>query len=193
MTILQADGTTEVTLHGPVHQNTPQNAALGGPAGAANRGKRRRKPSTGKRPENVNMARKRALRTKLTSITCQRVNGLQRESLEDPALHPALYHIDITHQLREKGNPLSPSGTRGPTLDPTHPVHPDPEGGHIHDPEAFLDQDGGLILDPDLDPILYPDPGRDQDPGTDLGLHPEKGVCLDPQEAGEPVNPNHRP
>lgn len=197
MTILQADGTTEATLHGPGRQNTPQTAALRSPASAGNRGKRRRKPNTRRKPKNVNTARRRAPRTKLQSLTCQRAKGqcLQKESPEDPVLHPAPLQTSIIHQLGGGDSPRCLSETHGPTLDPTHPVSPDLEGGPglIQDPEAFLGPEVGLCPDPDLIPTLDLDPGQDQDPGTDLGLHPERGICLDPQERGKPASPNRRP
>lgn len=197
MTILQADGTTEVTLHGPGQQNTPQIAALKGPASSANRGSKRRKPNTRRRPKNVNAARRRARRTKPESITCQRAKGqcLQRESPEDPVLHPAPPQISVTHQLVGGGGPRRLTETHGPTLDPTHLVSPDLEGGqgHIQDPEAFLGLEVGLCPDPDLLLTLGLDPGPDRDPGTDLGLHPERGVHPDPGQRGKPVNPNRSP
>lgn len=199
MTILQADGMTEATLRGPGQQNIRQTAALRGPTSVANRGKRRRKPSTRRRPKNVNTARKRAPRTNLESLFCQRAKGqcLQKESPEDPVLHPAPLQISIIHQLGEGGGPLCLSETRGPTLDPTYPVGPDLEGSpdHIQDPGAYLGLGVGLCPDPDLSPILVhaQDPGQDQDPGTDLGLHRERGVCPDLQEQGKPASPNRTP
>lgn len=193
MTILQADGATEATLHGPDHQSTPQAAALRGRASTAKRGKRRRKPNT-RRPKNVNVARRRVPRTKLKSLTCQRAKDpcLQKESPEDPILHP--FPLNIIHQL--EGGPGSHclSEGRGPTLGPTHPVGQDLEGGpgHFQDPEVFLGLEVGLSRIPDLSPILDHDldPGQDQDPGTNLGLHQERGVHPDPQERGRPASLN---
>lgn len=138
MTIPQADGTTEVTRHGPDLQSTPQTAALRGPACAASRRKRRRKPSTRRRPKNGSTARRRALRTNLKRRTCQRVKGqcLQEESLEDPALCLAPLQVSGIHQLGGGSGPLCLSETLDPTLDPTRPVDPDLEGGLTRDPEA---------------------------------------------------------
>lgn len=195
MTIPQADGTTAATLRGPGLRSTPQTAALRGPASGANRRKRRRKPNTRRRPKNINAARRRAPRTNLKS--CQRVKGrcLQRESPKDPVLHPAPLQISTIRQLGGDGGPRHLSETRGPTLDPTHPVSPDLEEdpGLIQDPEVFLGLE--VALDPDLSPILDPalDPGQDQDPSTDLGLYPERGVHPDPQEKGKPVSPKWTP
>lgn len=195
MTIPQADGRTEVTLHGPSLQNTPQTTALRGPACTANTRKRRRKPNTRRRPKNGSMARRRALRTSHKSLVCQWVKGqcLQKESREDPALHPAPLPISIIRQLTGDGGPRCLSETRGPTLGLTHPVSPDLEGGPglIQDPAAFLGLEVGLCLDPDLSPIL--DPGLD--PGTDLGLclHPERRVHPDLKERGKPASPKRTP
>lgn len=194
MTILQADGTTGVTLHGPGQQNTRQTAALRGPASTANnKGKGRRKPNTGRRPKNVNAARRNAPRTKLKRFTCQRVKGqcLWKNTPEDPVLHPAPLQIGIIHQLRGSAVPPGLSEAHGPTL--THPVSPDLEGGpgRFQDPEAFRGLEVGLCPAPNLGPILdhVLDPGQDQDPG----LHPEGEVCPDPQERGNPARPKHTP
>lgn len=201
MTIPQADGMTEATPHGPGLQNTLQTAAQRGPASAANRRKRRRKPNARRKPKNANTARRRAPRANLKRLTCQRVKGQcpQEESPEDPVLHPAALQITIIRQLERGGGPRCLSETRGPTLDPTHPANQDQERGPglIQDLEAFLHLEVGLCLDPDLSPILDPglDPGQDQDPdpGIDLGLHPERGVYPDPLERGKQASPKLTP
>lgn len=193
MTIPQADGKPGVTLRGPGLQNTPQTAALRGPASTTNRRKRRKNPNTRRKPKNVNMARRKAPRPNLKS--CQRVKGqcLQKESPEDHVLHPVPLQISIIRQLVGGGGLRCLSETPGPTLDPTHPANPGP--GLIQDLEAFLGLEVGLCLDLDLGPILDPglDPGQDQDPGTDLGLHPERGVHPYPQERGNPASPKQTP
>ncbi len=198
MTIPQADGTTEATLRGPGLRSTPQIAAPRGPATAASRRKRRRKPNTRRRPKNVSVARRRAPRANLKSLTCRRVKGqcLQRGSPEDPVLRPTPLQI-VIRQLGGDGGPHCLSEICGPTLDPTHPVTPDQEGGPglTPDPEASPGLEAGLCLDPGLSPILDPslDPDQDQDPGTDPGLLPERGVCPDLQERGKPASPKRTP
>lgn len=199
MTVPQADGRTEATLHGPGLQNTPQTTVLRGPASAANKRKEKRKLNTRRRPKNVNTAKRRAPRKNLRSVTCQRVKGqsLQRESPEDPVLGPVHLQISIIYHLVGDGDPRCPFGTHGPTLDPTHPVSPDLEGGPglIQDPEAPLGLEVGLCLDPDLGPTLDHglDPGQDQDPGTDLGLQIERGVYPDPQDREKSASPKWTP
>lgn len=65
---------------------------------------------------------------------------LQKESPEDPVLHPAPPQISIIRQLGGDGGP------RCPTLDPTHPVSPDQGAGPglIQDQEASLGLEVGL-------------------------------------------------
>lgn len=108
MTIRQPDGMAEVTPHGPGQKNTLQTVALTGQACAANRKKRRKKPNTRRRPKNGNMARRRAPRVNIDSLTCQRVKGQshQEESLGDPVLHLVLLQVSIIRQLGRDGGPL---------------------------------------------------------------------------------------
>lgn len=188
MNTLQADGMTEVTLRGPAPRNTRLTAAQRGPAHVDSRRRRRRKPNTRRRPKNGNKARRSAPRSKLKAITGQRSKGRcpQRENVEDPALHPVIPQIGISHQSRGGAAPLCLSETPGPTPDHTHLVIPDPEEGqgHTHDPEAIPGL--GVILCPCPNLSLTPnrdlDPGQGPDPGTNRGLHLEGGVCPDPQE-----------
>lgn len=186
MTVPQADGRTEVTLHGPGLQNTLQTVALRGPACASNKRKRRRKPNTRRKPKNGNTARRRAPRANPKSIMCQKVKGqcLQEGSPDDLALLLVLLQVTIILRLGEDAGPQHLIETRDPTLDPTHTVDRDLGGdpGLIHDPEVFLDQEVTPCLDPDLRPIL--DPDQDQGPGTDPGLclHLDREVHPDPKE-----------
>ncbi len=199
MTILQADGRTEATLRGLDLRTTLQTAALKGPAHAVNRRKEGRKPNTRKRPKNINTARRRAPRTNQRSATCLKGKGqfLPKESPEDPLLDLIPLQISIIHHLVGDGGPRCLSETRGPTLDPTHPVSPDLEGdpGLIQGPEALLGLEVEVCLDPDLGPIQDPglDQGQDQDPGTDQGLQPERGVHPDHQDREKLASPKQTP
>lgn len=184
MNTLQADGMTEVTLRGPAPQNTHQTAAQRGPACGDSR---RRKPNTRRRPKNVNAARRSAPRSKLGVITDQREKGLclQRESPEDPVLHPVAPQIGMRHQSGGGAVLLCLSETPGPIPDHTHPVIPDLEGGQgrTHDPEAVPGLQVILCPDPNLSPTHAHGPDQDQDLGTDQGLHlGGGGVFPGPQE-----------
>lgn len=141
------------------------------------------------------MARRRAPRTNLKSCRRLKSQYLQKESPEDLVLHPVPLQISIIHRLARDGGLRCLSETRGPTLDPTHPVNPDLEGGPglILDLEAFLGLEVGLCLDPDLSPIRGLDPGQGQDQGTDLGLPPERVVHPDLQERGNPASLKQTP
>lgn len=188
MNTLQADGMTEVTLHGPAPQNTHQTAAQRGPARGDSRRRRRRKPNTRRRPRSVNTARRSAPRSELAVITDQREKGLclQRESPEDPVLHLVAPQIGARHHSGGGAILLCPSETPGPIPDRAHPVIPDPEGGqgHTRDPEAVPGLQVILCPDPNLSPTLAR--GPDPDLGTDQGLHQggggEGGVFPGPQE-----------
>ena len=140
MTIPQADGNTEVTLHGPDQhlQNTLQTTASRGPACATSKRKKRRKPNTKRRPKDGNTARKRVPRTKFNRLTFQRVKGQrhQEESLEDRVLCLVPLQVSAIQQLRGGAGPHGLSETHDPTLDLIHPVDPGHEGGLIQDPEA---------------------------------------------------------
>lgn len=131
MNTLQADGITEVTLRGPTPQNIHPTAAQRGLARGDSWRKRRRKPNTRRRPKNVNTARRSAPRSKLAVITDQREKSLclQRESPEDPVLHPVSPQIDMSHQSGGGAILLCLSETPGPIPDRTRPVVPDLEGG----------------------------------------------------------------
>lgn len=188
-----------MTLCGPGLLNTPQIAALRGPVSATNRRREKRKQNTRRSPKNVNTARRRAPRTSLRNVTCQRVKGqsLQREIPEDLVLEPAPLHTSIIRHRGGDGGLHCPSGTHGPTLDPTHPVSLDLEGGPglTQDPEALLGLEVGLCLDPDLGPTLDQglDPGQDQDLGTDLGLQIEREVYPDPRDRKERASLKWKP
>lgn len=195
MNILQADGMAEVTLRGPAPQNTHQTTAQRGPARGDSRRRRRRKPNTRRRPKNVNTARRSAPRSKLVAVTDQREKGLcpQRESPEDPILHPVAPQLGMRHQSGGGTIPLCLSETPGPIPGHTRPVIPDPEGGqgHTHDPGAVPGLQVVLCLDPNLSPTLArgPDQDQDQDLGTDQGLHlGGGGVFPGLQERRNPAN-----
>lgn len=136
MTIPQADGMTRVILRGPGQQITLQTTAPRDPTHAASRRRKRRKPSTRRRPKNANIARRKAPKTNLNRLTCQMVKGqrLQEESPEEPVPCPGPPQVSAIRQLGG-GGPRH-SETHGPILDPTHPVGPDLEGGFIQDLEA---------------------------------------------------------
>lgn len=203
MTIPQADGMTEATLHGPALPSTLQTAALRGPACAASKRKRRKKLNTRRRPKNVNMTRRRAPRTNLKSPSYQRVKDqvLQEGDLspECPVLHLVPLRVSGIRHLREDDRPRCLTETPDLTLDPTHPVDLDLEGGPglIQDPGACLGLEVGPGLEPDLSPILEPglDPGQGPDPGTDPGLclHLERGVYPHLQESEKQASPNRTP
>lgn len=164
MTVPQADGTIEVTLHGP----TLQTVALRGPACAVNKRKRRRKRNTKKRPKRGSTARKKHLRANIKSLIFQTVKSqcLQVQNPEDPVLYLILLQVSIIHRDRDVG--LLPH-THDRTQNPTHPADPDLEGDPclILGPEAFLDQEVVPCLDLDQGLHLILDPGQDQDAGTD--------------------------
>lgn len=189
MTILQADGMTEVTLRGPGLQSIPQTAALRGPVSAASRRRQRRNLNTRRRPKNGSMARRRVPRANHKSLTSQMGKGqyLQREHSEDRVLQLDLLQVCIILHTKGDGGPQGHTGIPDPTLGLTvGPVVPDLEKGLglTQGLEAGLDLESDLSLDPDLGPILSPDldqgPGTDPDP--DLCHHPEKGVFPDLQE-----------
>lgn len=105
----------------------------------------------------------------------------------DLAHQAGLLQVSITPPAEEDGDPqsLSPNPSQGPT----HPVDPDPMENPdlIQGPEAILDREVNLCLDPGL--YLIPsqdhDQGTDQDlghflgPGQDQGLdtHPDLDLC----------------
>lgn len=200
MTIPQADGRTEATLHGPGLQSTPRTTALRGPASGGNRKKRRRNPNTRRRPKNANMARRRTPRPNLRNLTHQMARGRcpQEGSPEGPALQLIHLQAGIIRQPGGDGGPRSE--THAPTRGPTPPVSPDLVGGPglTQDPEAFQGPEVDLCLDPGLSPILNHgrDLDLDQGPGTTLDLDPdpcrhlEKGVYLDLQERENQTSPN---
>lgn len=211
MTILQADGMTEVTLHGPNQQSTLQTTAQRGPAHTAKLRNRRKKLNTRKRVKNENMGKRRAPRASLRSHTCQRVKGqcLQEEDLssEDLTLHLIPPLVSNAQPLAGDSGPRCPPETRGPTLDPIHPVSPDLEDGPGPGPGPGpgLTQDPGacpgLEVDPCLDPDLIPfpspglHPGPEQDPGIDPGLchGPKREIYPGPREREKQASQSQMP
>lgn len=181
-----------MTLHGPGLQITLQTAALRGRVHAASRRRRRKKPSIKRRPKNVNMARKKAPRTNLKSLSHQRLKDQyhQGKGLSPGCLVLLLIPLQVS-DIRHRRGDDSPTEIHGLTPDPTHPADPDLERGPdlIQDPGAILGLEAGLDLD--HSPIL--DPDRDAGTDPDLCLHLERGVYPDLQESEKPASLNQMP
>lgn len=207
--VLQASGIIEANLLSLTLVNFPQTKALRGQASTGFQKRRRKKPNARRKPKSANMARRKAPRTNLENTTTQRVKNQQLLlGGPDPDQRPSLPQVNIVLLAGEGGDP--PCLFLNPTPGPTHPVDPDLEEnpGLIQSPEASLDHEVGLCLDPglglilslgqdhgqgtDQDPGHLLSPGRDQGLGTrpDPDLCPlEKGVFPDLQGRGRQPNP----